>query len=191
MPSWHLKQIRNRPRFLSRLAHSVAFNAQPRSTGGPLPLPDMARLATLRAAKSLGDPARLLQFTPSGLSYLLYGLPARDKYTTFTIPKRRGGQRTIQSPTDKLRLAQRRLSDLLQDCLDEIEAMPGRTDWLTHGFKRGRSVITNARKHRHHRYVFNLDLRDFFPTINFGRVRGFFIKNRDFLLHDSVATAIA
>jgi hypothetical protein len=37
----------------------------------------------------------------------------------------------------------------------------------------------------------NLDLADFFPTINFGRVRGFLIKNRDFALHEKVATVIA
>ena len=30
------------------------------------------------------------------------------------------------------------------------------------------------------RWVFNLDLEDFFPSINFGRVRGFLLKNRDF-----------
>ena len=39
--------------------------------------------------------------------------------------------------------------------------------------------------------MFNIDIEDFFPSINFGRVRGFLIKNRDFQLHDSVATVLA
>ena len=30
------------------------------------------------------------------------------------------------------------------------------------------------------RYVFNVDLHDFFGTINFGRVRGFFLKDKNF-----------
>jgi RNA-directed DNA polymerase len=41
------------------------------------------------------------------------------------------------------------------------------------------------------RYVFNVDLKDFFPSINFGRVRGFFIKNDHFNLNPNVATIIA
>lgn len=86
---------------------------------------------------------------------------------------------------------QRRLSDLLQDCAAEITTASGRKDRAAHGFKRQRSIVTNARRHRHRRYVFNIDLQDFFPSINFGRVRGYFIKNRDFALHERVATVIA
>ncbi len=37
----------------------------------------------------------------------------------------------------------------------------------------------------------NLDLKDFFPTFNFGRVRGFFIQNNSFKLNEKVATIIA
>jgi hypothetical protein len=75
--------------------------------------------------------------------------------------------------------------------LDEINSIHKRKDRVAHGFKRGRSIITNAQQHRHRRWVFNLDLKDFFPSINFGRVRGFFLKNRDFALQSRVATVIA
>jgi len=88
-------------------------------------------------------------------------------------------------------LLQRRLSDLLQDCIEEINRAQNRKDQLAHGFKRDRSIITNATKHRKRRYVFNIDLQDFFGTINFGRVRGFFIKDRNFALHPNVATVLA
>ena len=37
----------------------------------------------------------------------------------------------------------------------------------------------------------NIDLQDFFPTFNFGRVRGFFIKDQDFAVPEKVATVIA
>jgi RNA-directed DNA polymerase len=151
----------------------------------------MSRLAALKAATTLGDVAELLRFKPKAVSYILYKQPAAAKYKTFQIPKQNGGQRTISAPVDALKLLQRRLSDLLQDCVDEVNTAKQRKDRIAHGFKRGRSIITNARRHRHRRWVFNLDLEDFFPSINFGRVRGFLLKNRDFELHQNVATVIA
>ena len=151
----------------------------------------MSRLATLKTATSLSDVAKLLHFKPKALSYILYWQPTATKYKTFQIPKRNGGQRTIKAPIDALKLLQRRLSDLLQDCVEEINTAKQRKDRTAHGFKRNRSIITNARQHRHRRWVFNLDLEDFFPSINFGRVRGFLLKNQDFELHEKVATVIA
>jgi RNA-directed DNA polymerase len=151
----------------------------------------MSRLATLKASTSLSDLANLLDFKPKAVSYILFKQPAATKYKTFEIPKRNGGQRTIKAPIDALKLLQRRLSDLLQDCVHEINTARKVKDRIAHGFKRERSIITNARQHRHRRWVFNLDLEDFFPSINFGRVRGFLLKNRDFQLHEKVATVIA
>jgi RNA-directed DNA polymerase len=150
----------------------------------------MSRLATLKAATSLADVAKLLNFKPKAVSYILYVLPDVSKYKTFQIPKRNGGQRTINAPVKGLKLLQSRLSDLLQDCMDEIAIARRLKDRTAHGFKRKLSIITNARQHRHRRWVLNLDLEDFFPSINFGRVRGFLLRNRDFQLHEHVATVI-
>ncbi len=75
--------------------------------------------------------------------------------------------------------------------MEEINQSKNRKDQLAHGFKRGRSIITNATKHRKRRYVLNVDLQDFFGTINFGRVRGFFMKDRNFALHPDAATVLA
>ncbi|MDE3157083.1 MAG: retron Ec67 family RNA-directed DNA polymerase/endonuclease [Acidobacteriota bacterium] len=151
----------------------------------------MSRLAALKAASSLNALADLLDFKPKAVSYILYKIPSKSKYTTFEIPKRSGGQRTIKAPTEKLRNLQRKLADLLQDCQLEIETARHLNDRTAHGFKRGKSIVTNASQHRGRRWVLNLDLQDFFPSINFGRVRGFLIKNRDFALNAKVATVIA
>jgi RNA-directed DNA polymerase len=151
----------------------------------------MSRLAALKKATSLTDLANLLAFRPKGVSFLLYKQPAATKYTTFQIPKRGGGHRTIKAPIGGLKLLQRRVSDLLQDCVDEINTAKKRKDRAANGFKRDRSILTNARQHRRRRWVFNVDLEDFFPSINFGRVRGFLLKNGDFKLHRDVATVIA
>ncbi|MBV9576948.1 MAG: RNA-directed DNA polymerase, partial [Chloroflexi bacterium] len=132
----------------------------------------MSRLASLKAARTRADFARLLEFGPSELAYLLYVLPESQKYQTFRIRKRSGGERTIDAPLAGLKIAQRKLADLLQDCADEIEAASGRVDLVTHGFKRKHSIITNSTRHRDRRHVLNLNLEDFFPSINFGRVLG-------------------
>jgi RNA-directed DNA polymerase len=151
----------------------------------------MSQLLPLRLATSLYDVAPLLGFTSSGLAYVIYGKHADTKYVQFEILKRGGGTRTISAPTPDLKLAQRRLADLLQNCVEEINATTNRRDHISHGFKRKRSIITNAVKHRKRRFVFNVDLQDFFGTINFGRVRGFFIKDKNFSLSERVATILA
>src|SRR6266571_406211 len=151
----------------------------------------MSQLTLLRGASTLGQVATLLQFQPKALAYILYKKPPLTKYTSFDIPKRGGGVREINAPSPELLLLQRRLSDLLQNCIEEINQSRKWKDDLAHGFKRHHLIITNAVKHQKRRYVFNIDLQDFFQTINFGRVRGFFIKYAYFMLHPKVATILA
>jgi hypothetical protein len=45
-----------------------------------------------------------------------------------------------------------------------------------HGFRAKRSIVTNALPHARQRVVINIDLKDFFPTISYGRVKGFFVS---------------
>lgn len=151
----------------------------------------MFRLNSLKSAANLSDVARLLHFKPSALSYILFRHPPATKYREFDIPKRKGGTRTIKAPCAPLKLVQQRLSILLQDCVEEINEAKNRKDRIAHGFKRKRSILTNASQHHNRRYVFNIDLADFFPSINFGRVRGYFIRDKSFALHQDVATVIA
>ena len=157
----------------------------------------MSELKKLRNAKTIDDVASILGFQAKKLAYILYVQPDSLKYKEFDIPKKSGGVRRIAAPQGGLKLLQRRLADLLQDCLDEInknaaggnQAKP--FSQISHGFKRGLSIRTNAKKHRNRRYVFNIDLTDFFGSINFGRVRGFFIKDKRFCLNPKVATILA
>lgn len=152
----------------------------------------MSKLQSLKAASNLNDVALLLGFKPASLSYILYRQSGDGKYKNFQIPKRFGGTRAISAPVAGLKVAQKKLSNLLQDSVDEINAAAkGRKDQITHGFTRKRSIITNASRHRNRRYVFNIDLKDFFPSINFGRVRGYFMKNKDFSLKEKVVTVLA
>ena len=151
----------------------------------------MPHLKDLKAAKSLQDTAQLLGFKPEALGYILYKQASTSKYNKFEIRKRTGGLRTISAPDPKLKLLQTRLSILLQNCIDQINHARNIDSAISHGFRRKYSIITNAAVHRNRRYVFNIDLENFFGTINFGRVRGFFLTNRNFLLNPTVATILA
>lgn len=150
-----------------------------------------SHLVSLRAARALRDIAPLIGFTPKGLAYILHSLPPASRYRAFDIPKKTGGVRRILAPEPRLALAQKRLAGLLLDCMDEIAASEPRRRAVSHGFHRHRSIVTNAREHRRRRYVLNLDLEDFFGSINFGRVRGFFIRDTRFALAPDAATVIA
>jgi RNA-directed DNA polymerase len=148
-------------------------------------------LQRLREAESLGDLAALLHYTPSGLAFVLYKTDPAARYRTFEIPKAAGGTRTIQAPNQPLKLLQKRLADFFYGCLSEIESHTPERRRVSHAFYKKRSIVTNAAPHCGCRYVLNVDLKDFFGTINFGRVRGFFISDQNFRLNEKVATVIA
>ena len=139
----------------------------------------------------LSDFAKLLGYQSAGLSFILYRIPANAKYTEFPTPKKGGGDRLIRAPVEPLKLLQQRLSALLQDCFSDITAARSYGRSLSHGFRWLHSIVTNAMNHKNRRFVFNVDLKDFFPSINFGRVRGFFIKSKDFELDPKITTIIA
>ncbi len=96
----------------------------------------------------------------ASLNYYLYH--QKDRYHAFTIPKKNGQTRLIKAPKQGLKWAQRLLNECLQAVFTPREAAMG--------FVKGRSVVTNASKHVGRRFVFNLDLKDFFPSTHFGRV---------------------
>ncbi len=148
-------------------------------------------LERLKAASSLHELAAILGYSASSLAYILYKRPNVGRYFSFNIPKRSGGMRAIEAPDERLKALQRKLAGILEECNAEITNRRGFPDAFAHGFERGRSIITNAWPHKNRRFVLNLDLEGFFPSINFGRVRGFFLKNRNFGLHPKVATVIA
>ena len=151
----------------------------------------MTNLEKLRAAQTLKDIAHIIGVKPSTVSFLLYKLPPVEKYYSFEISKRNGDTRLINAPERRLKMLQRRLANVLYQCIAEIEKSASSHRPLAHGFARSCSIFTNASVHKRRRYVLNLDLQDFFPSLNFGRVRGFFIKDKHFELDEKVATVIA
>lgn len=148
----------------------------------------MKKIEALRSVNSIHGLAQLLGFKVGALNYILFKIPSPQKYRSFTIPKRSGGVRSISAPDAKLKALQKKVSTLLNDCLLEIEdgfSSPA------HGFKPERSIFTNAACHRGRRYVLNLDLENFFPSIHFGRIAGYFEKSQHFNLNQKIARTLA
>jgi RNA-directed DNA polymerase len=85
-------------------------------------------------------------------------------YVIFAIPKRSGGERLIMAPKTRLKRLQRQLNALLVSKLPVSE--------YAHGFRRRLSVRTNAQPHVGKQVILRLDIKDFFGSIHFGRVRG-------------------
>lgn len=138
-----------------------------------------------QAFLSLRNPkevAKLLDYRYSALVYQLYRVPDDKKYEVFEVPKKSGGIRTIGAPSSVLKLIQRRLSEVLQNT---YKPKP-----VVYGFVIGKNIVDNARRHRKKNWVLNIDLEDFFPSFNFGRVRGMFMS-KPYNLPDSVATILA
>lgn len=149
----------------------------------------------LRKAKTKSELASILGVSAAFLTRTLYRSGVKSyvesHYHQFDIAKKSGGFRTINAPSNELKDLQRKLSDLLLDCKEVVHLDQKVECLLSHGFERERSIITNARIHRGKRNVLNLDLADFFGSFNFGRVRGYFIANREFKLDPHIATVIA
>lgn len=127
-----------------------------------------------------------------GCSYnIIDEIHLRSSYITFEIPKKHGTtNRRINAPQGVLREIQKDLSIYLTKCLDEIEEKKQYAQ-ISFAFRKHKSIYYNAELHTRCKWIINIDLEDFFPSINFGRVRGFFIKDRNFELSNKVATAIA
>ncbi len=133
----------------------------------------------------LSSPAELataIGISIGTLRWLSYHHPASktSHYHSWKIAKRSGGERTISRPHKKLENAQRWILENVLGKLPPHEA--------AHGFVPGRSTLSGAVTHVGAKVLVNVDLQDFFPTIDFARVAGLF---RGFGSSPAVATSLA
>jgi len=130
--------------------------------------------------KTADELAGFLEIDIKKLNFLLYKV--KLKYTQFEIPKKSTGTRKISAPILPLKSIQNKLKKVL----DEIY----RPTRATHGYISSKSIATNAAKHTSRKYLLNIDLKDFFPSINFGRVYGL-LKSYPFHFPEKVAMLLA
>jgi retron-type reverse transcriptase len=113
--------------------------------------------------------AQSMAITIGELRFLAYGrkVSKTSHYRRFLMPKKRGGHRLISAPMPRLKQAQRWI---LVQILEKVPLHD-----TAHGFRRERSILTNAAPHCGAPLVINLDLRDFFPNVTWKRVFGLFL----------------
>lgn len=137
------------------------------------------------------DLADFLGIKRGKLTYILYIQKVDTMYSTFSIPKKCGGERTINAPNDDLKQVQRKLADALWNYQVKIWKENQIQTNISHAFQKSKSIVTNSMRHVRKRYVLNIDLKNFFDSFHFGRVRGFFMKNFFWGMTEEVATVIA
>lgn len=140
-------------------------------------------LPLLHTAEEL---AQAMDITTGRLAWLCYhrGAASIDHYHHFTIPKKSGGRRAISSPKSGLREAQTWLLSKVLSRLPVHEAAMA--------FRPGLHIGDNAQRHAHvpngASVVLRIDLKDFFPSINFRRVKWLF-QNTGY--NEGIATLFA
>ena len=143
--------------------------------------PTPSNLAIFLSCKSRVDLAKILGTTHARLEFHLYSIKS-PSYSEFKIPKANGSERQISSPPPLIQLWQRQLLPYLTALYVPKPC--------AHGFIPGRSIKSNASPHVNKRLILNIDIKDFFPTIHFGRVLGIFQKS-PFLLPYDVSVLLA
>lgn len=116
------------------------------------------------------DLAKALGISISRLRWFTYHREADTgtHYSRWTIPKRDGGARTITAPKPQLKALQR------WAMRNVFERLP--VHGAAHGFLAARSIVSNAAVHAGADVVIKLDIKDFFPTVTWRRVKGLLRK---------------
>ena len=111
----------------------------------------------------LGFADKFHPFMAKHMNYYCNPKNAFHRYRQFKIKKKSGGFRQITAPRNRSFM-------FLLDCLNEVLKAVYTPSQYAMGFTEGRSVVLNASKHKGANYVFNIDLKDFFPSIEQPRV---------------------
>ena len=85
-----------------------------------------------------------------------------NKYKSFQIKKKSGGTRVISAPCYQLSIILYLLNIVFKAIYTPSQSAMG--------FAEGKSIVDNASVHTGHRYLLNIDLKDFFPSIPQARV---------------------
>ncbi|MGM0609357.1 MAG: reverse transcriptase domain-containing protein [Candidatus Muiribacteriota bacterium] len=111
----------------------------------------------------------------------------KTKYTTKKITKKSGKDRELNIPPLFTKMMQKKILDILSELYQAPKPV--------HGFIKSendctKNIISNAKQHVRKKIVINVDIENFFDTINFGRVRGMFLS-KPFEVDEKIATRLA
>jgi RNA-directed DNA polymerase len=138
---------------------------------------------------SIEKPAELTRFFKTSFFQLEETLN-NPTYNNYTIKKKRGGTRQIFAPEKHLKGIQKRLNYFLQAyylCIKpyEVHGFVVNPHYLgTHC-----NIVENAKVHVKKKYVLNIDLKDFFPSISASKVKEIF-SSTYFNFNEQISTAL-
>jgi RNA-directed DNA polymerase len=111
----------------------------------------------------MGNSDKFYPFTMKLLNYYCNPNHSFHRYIEFQIKKKSGGYRQITAPRNPSFRAMLYYINVM------LKAIYKPSDYAM-GFTGGRSVVTNASTHIGQHYILNIDLKDFFPSIEQPRV---------------------
>ena len=132
--------------------------------------------------QDISDLSNVLSIPVGTLIYYSNYNSPQNAYKEKEIKKKNGGTRIIYAPNKQLKLIQKRIAEILNDLYTP--------KFITHGYTKGRSIVSNATVHKNKNCVLNIDLKDFFDTIHIGRVIGLF-KSKPFCFNADIANKLA
>ena len=109
------------------------------------------------------DASQFHPFTMKQLNYYCNPNHEYHRFRRFIIKKKSGGHRQITAPYNRTYM-------MLLQAMNEILKAIYIPSPCAMGFIEGRSVVTNAEVHKNQNYIFNIDLKDFFPSVEQVRV---------------------
>lgn len=173
--AWHEK----RQKSIHYLGDAAGFKPSPVDTPSALEQLQALQLPLFSNAAELAEG---MGITLNELRFLTYSqhVSTLSHYQHFAIQKKSGGTRLISAPMPRLKRLQYWVLDNILQPL-ELTAQ-------AHGFIKGRSIVTNAKPHLGQSVVINMDLKDFFPTVTYARIKGVFSQLG---YNDEVATLLA
>ena len=84
--------------------------------------------------------ARLISVDLKEITYVLYKIRVENSYVSFKIPKKNGEHRVIDTPDDKLKWIQRKLSEKLHQVHSDYMTQNGIKTSVSHGFEKNKSI---------------------------------------------------
>lgn len=140
-------------------------------------------LDLLNQAKSMVYGDKAIPFELKQLTWYAKPKLGTKRYAEFKVKKKSGSERVIHAPVKGLKSLQKTLSFILQCVYEPHNAAMG--------FVRDRSILDNAKLHVGSKYVYNIDLKDFFPSVDQARfwkvlqLKPFYLKDKEHIEYET------
>lgn len=108
----------------------------------------------------------LLNISEKELNSLLSSIPFC--FQNISLPKKDGGFRNIKAPNEELKSIQK---IIITEILKTV-TLPN----CVYGISENHSIIENAKLHAKNKYLLNLDIKDFFPSVHWLIIQKIFLE---------------